>query len=444
MSLWNHQQKCIEKLKDLPGGGIFMDMGSGKTATAIELIQVRGHKRILIACPKTAVESVWCKQLAQYMREECIVVPLVSELTVAERASALYNSAVKYKGFKGSVIWVTNYHGLIQEPLKSLCLSLKLDCVIADEGHILKSPGGSISRLFSRLGDKTPYRLELTGTPMTNDPLDIYGQYRFLNKGVFGTNYGKFRDRYCTVNPYSWKKTFINQDELRKQLYTIAYRVRTEDVIDLPPYVDIVRGYNLNEKAREVYEELERELIALLEDGTEIEAANRLVLSLRTQQITSGIAPGTDYYLDSGKMDMLQEVLSELDKDEPVVIFCRFKVDIKTAKDVCENLGRTSCEISGNKNQLVEFHNGSKTSAIVQIQAGSTAIDLSRARYCIFVSTNWSYGDYEQARRRVLRPGQTRSVVYVHLIANNTVDGTIANALISKKDLVEAILDRKT
>ena len=77
----------------------------------------------------------------------------------------------------------------------------------------------------------------------------------------------------------------------------------------------------------------------------------------------------------------------------------------------------------------------------VQIQAGGVGVDLTRARYCCFYSPSFSLGDYEQARARVHRPGQTRKVTYIKLIAPDTVDERIYEALSSKKDVVRYVLE---
>ena len=77
----------------------------------------------------------------------------------------------------------------------------------------------------------------------------------------------------------------------------------------------------------------------------------------------------------------------------------------------------------------------------VQVRAGEAGIDLSRACYCIYYSLGFSLGDYHQSRRRVNRPGQTRSVRYYHLVANNTVDERVYRLLRNKQNVVQALID---
>ena len=106
------------------------------------------------------------------------------------------------------------------------------------------------------------------------------------------------------------------------------------------------------------------------------------------------------------------------------------------AKDV----GRESLELSGRKRELEDWQNGKAPILAVQIQAGGSGIDLTRAAYCVYLSTGFSLGDYEQSLARVHRPGQDRTVFYYHLIAKDTVDVQVFHALRARKDAVEAVL----
>ena len=77
----------------------------------------------------------------------------------------------------------------------------------------------------------------------------------------------------------------------------------------------------------------------------------------------------------------------------------------------------------------------------MQIQSGGTGIDLTRAAYCVYLSAGFSLGDYEQSLARVHRPGQERTVFYYHIIARDTVDQRVYDALRDRKQVVEAVLD---
>jgi SNF2 family DNA or RNA helicase len=97
-------------------------------------------------------------------------------------------------------------------------------------------------------------------------------------------------------------------------------------------------------------------------------------------------------------------------------------------------------ELSGRRDELKCWQEGESQVLAVQIQAGGEGVDFTRARYSIFFSVGYSLGKYEQAKARVHRPGQTRPVQHIHLVARNTVDVKIMRALERRAEIVEAIL----
>jgi SNF2 family DNA or RNA helicase len=102
---------------------------------------------------------------------------------------------------------------------------------------------------------------------------------------------------------------------------------------------------------------------------------------------------------------------------------------------------RDSLELSGSVRQLEQWQAGEAPVLAVQIQSGGTGVDLTRAAYCVYLSTGFSLGDYEQSLARVHRPGQDRTVFYYHIVAKDTVDEKVYAALRARKKVVEAILD---
>lgn len=295
-----------------------------------------------------------------------------------------------------------------------------------------------------------------------NSPMDIFAQYRFLDPGVFGLNFYKFRNRYAIMGGYMNKQIigYQNLNELHEKIYSIAFRV-TKDVLDLPEENHIIRDFEMNDEAWKYYRQADSELgIMIGEDKVRTDIV--VTQLLRMQQITSGYLPiMREYYddndklhreldrverIDSGKASLLEEILEDIDEHEPIVVFTRFKHDLDEIKAAAERLGRTYGELSGrNKDALndkAELADGIQIAG-VQIQAGGVGIDLTKARYGIYYSVGHSLGDYEQSLARIHRPGQTKPVIYYHLVAANTYDETIYASLAAKKDVVESILETR-
>lgn len=445
---WNHQKQAYWFAKEKPGVALFMSMGTGKSKVAVDLVWNRQHMITLIVCPKS-VMNVWPREFRTHAAGTVDVTIL--DGPVKTRAATL-QAAVK--GFAGvPLVFVTNYESVWLETFAAALLKVKWDCVILDESHRAKAPGGKQSMFLSRLGARAKYRMILTGTPMPKGPLDVYAQYRFLDPGIFGSNYQTFKRTYAVLNIAPWGEEIVgyqNQADLQERIYRVAVRA-DQSLLDLPDTQDIERNFQLAPTARKSYDNLEKSAVTKVEGGL-VSANNALTMLLRLQQMTSGFVlpvgedgkpTGKVQELDSGKRDLLEDLLQDTSADEPIVVFTRFHHDLDVVKTVCEKAGRRYGELSGRRNDLssdATYPEGVDVMG-VQIQSGGVGIDLTRARYAVFYSLGFSLGDYEQARARVHRPGQKRPVVYFHFKAAGTVDDDVYAALKSKKEVVRAIID---
>src|SRR5262249_27418740 len=134
--------------------------------------------------------------------------------------------------------------------------------------------------------------------------------------------------------------------------------------------------------------------------------------------------------------NLFADWLSDLPEDEPVVAFARFHADLDTIARAGRRVGRECAEISGRVNQAADWKAGKASVLAAQIQTAGEGQDFTRARYVAYYSTGFSLKDYLQSRKRVHRPGQTRPVVYYHLLARNTIDPLMMRALEQRWDLV--------
>jgi SNF2 family DNA or RNA helicase len=340
-------------------------------------------------------------------------------------------------------IAVVNYDSACRDPFSSWAEKVQLDLVIADEAHRIKSPSGKASLFFKRLRLRAAYRVALTGTPMPHGPMDIYAIFRFLDVTIFGPSFTAFRTKYAVMGGYQRKQItgFQNLDQLETQMSRITFKVGDE-VLDLPPATDVTYHCVLTGEAARIYKDLEEDFVARVKDGT-VTAANAMVKLLRLQQITGGCVPTDDHTIhriDSAKQRLLADVLEDIGKDEPVVVFGRFTADLMAVHEACEGMGLSSMELSGKRDELKRWQDGEAQVLAVQIDAGSEGVDFTRARYSIFYSVGYSLGRYDQARKRTHRPGQTKPVTHIHLIARGTVDVKVMRALEKRADIVNAIL----
>ena len=261
----------------MPGAALLMEMGTGKTLTSIA-VAGRGYlngkvKKLLVVCP-SSVMSVWKKELEQFANFDFTATVL--EGTMLKRKEKL-NQLVTGIGLKVAII---NYEASwrMLEELKKW----QPDMIIADESQRIKTPSAAQSKGMHKLGDITKYKMILSGTPVQNSPLDVYSQYRFLDKTIFGTSYYAFRTRYARMGGYQGYQIigYINQDELIKKAHSIAYRVTKQEALDLPEEICTMRYCELEPKARKIYDGIKKQNYMELELG-EITTTNVLTRLLR-------------------------------------------------------------------------------------------------------------------------------------------------------------------
>jgi len=440
---WGHQVEAIKHGMAHEGAMLACHMGTGKSLMAVA-IACETARRVLILCPLSVV-AVWPSEFRKHSGQAFNVLAL-DKGTSAKRADAAENFASIREAYGDRWAVVVNYESAVSGQFAKWALKQDWDLLILDESHRLKAPGGKRSIFAKNLAKRAKRKLALTGTPFPHSPLDIYAQYRFLDQGVFGTSFVRFRARYAVLGGYGNYQvlSYQNQEEFADKFRSIAYEA-SADVLDLPEAMHIERTCELNAKARKAYDGLEEDFYTEVEAG-ELTVANALAKLLRLQQISGGSMPldeGDPIEIDDSKEKLLADTLEDI--DEPVVVACRFRADLDRCRRVTEKLGRTYAEISGRIKDGLDGHKMAAVDVVgCQIASGSVGIDLTRARYLVLFSTGFSLGEYEQLLARVHRPGQTRPVVNIHLLCTNTVDQKVHRALRDRKAVIEEVMNARS
>lgn len=443
---WSHQKEGADWLQGRYAGMLAYGMGAGKSLTTIGALAAWGSKCVLILCPRSVL-GVWLRELSVHSGRSDNVIVLEKGGTKQKAKlveDGLRRAAMVQKHTGERLIVVVNYETAWREPLAALLLSKGWDAVVLDESHRVKSPTGRASKFVAKLATRAYRRVCLTGTPMPHSPLDIYAQMRFLEPAVFGSSFSRFRARYAQCDPHYPSRVlrWLNQDELSKMIDPWIRRVRTEDVVDLPPITHQRISFELSSKSQKVYDEMQEDMISVLESGEEITAANALVQLLRLQQITSGSIDGKE--IGTEKIDTFMDIAADVERDRPIVVFCRFRKDLDSIREAAKRLGRNYGEISGNRRDLTEHAKMPKGVELmaVQQQSGGVGIDLTEASVGFWYSLSFSLGDYDQANARMHRPGQRRNVAMYHLVAKKTIDEVVYGALSKRRDVVEEVLEQ--
>ena len=316
-----------------------MDMGTGKTITTIVLVgamnETNAVNKLLVVCPKSIV-GVWedeFKKFADYRYA----------LTVLDGSLAKKKEAFNYMNGKALQVIVVNYESCWR--LEKEITKWQPDMIVCDESSKIKNPMATQSKALHRLGRLSRYNVILTGTPITNNPLDIFSQYKFLDESILGSSYYLFRNRYAILGGYQRHQVvgYRNLPELVEKVHSIAYRIKIDDAVELPPFIDETRSVCLETKATELYRSIEKDCYAELANG-EVTARNVLTQLLRLSQCTGGYIrddiKGETQQVSNAKINALEDIIDTCTEEgRKVVVFARFVPEIEGIEKMLKNKG---------------------------------------------------------------------------------------------------------
>lgn len=460
ITLFDHQIRAVNMAvtefnqAEYKGFGLLFEMGLGKTLTAITIIgclhDMRRVKRVLVVAP-TSVVSVWPKDLEAFAAFPYWCKPLVGDKV--HRLNALYD-LMEYQ-HSGVNVAVVNYETVHRDWMLKALMEYNPDLIIADESQRIKTNSTKQSKAMHRLGDMARYKLILSGTPVQNNAVDLYSQYRFLNSDIFGTNFYAFKNRYCIMGGFQKHQIigYRHEDELIKKVHSIALRVTKAEALDLPPQTFETRWVDFEPKQRKIYEQLRREGIAELENEETITATTVLTKLLRLQQFTGGFLldeSGRAIVQNTAKLDALADILEDyvVEAGQKLVVFARFTAEIKAIESLLKKKKIAFGAIHGNipiadRGEIVkDFQENADTKVfIAQLQCAGLGITLTAASTAVYYSLNFNYADYAQSLARIHRIGQESKCHYIHLLADNTVDSKTLEALEAKGDIAKKLVD---
>jgi len=446
---FRHQVAAYNMAVTNSNSALLMEQGCGKTAVAIAAAGRRFQKgeisRVLVVAPASVV-PVWPKEFALHADFSHEVKSLEGSTT--KRTEILQAWQPNPKHLQVAVI---NYEATWR--MEEALIAWRPDMIICDESQRIKTPGARQSKTMARLGTIARYRMILTGTPVSQGPLDFYSQYRFLDRNIFGTSFWAFRNRYAIMGGYENRQVigYQNLPELVKKAHSIAFRCRKADCLDLPDQIDQVLYCDLERDAQRIYNQLVKESVAELSSEEVVAAPNVLSRLLRLSQVTGGFLKVDEKttQVSKAKMALLEETLDDLiEAGKKVVVFARFVPELMAITKLLISKGISHSLIYGetpmdNRGRMVEdFQTNPDVKVFVaQIQTAGLGITLHAADTAIFYSLDYSYANYDQCRARIHRIGQKNNCTYIHLVARNTVDEKVLSALAQKRDLADQVVD---
>ena len=460
-----HQLECLLMSRDRKFFGLFHEMGLGKSKVLIDTAswlfskgQISG---LVIIAPKSACLTWALQQIPTHMPDS-----VKTEVVVWGGPS---------KGLEQKLASLTT-----SNPTRLATLVMNPDAVITDRGYdtlekflqtfsclltidestSIKNPKSSRTKILVKLGKLAKYRRIMSGTPIANNPLDIFSQAQFLDPDCLGySSWFAFRNRYAVtqtqyLNGRRFEKIigFQRLEELQRTISGFSHRALKRDALDLPEKIYETRYIELTLEQRKYYNELRDDALSELSSGTTVTAPLIITRVLRLRQCLSNLAPtagGTEFI--SSKDPKLEAVLEILEQagDQKVLIWSCFTPSIlRLVEAINTEYGEgTAAGFYGDigQNERQDLINGiqSKESSlkvlVLNPRTGSESITLTGASLVIYYSNDWSLAVRQQSEDRAHRIGQVRAVTYIDLTVKDTVDELIVDALQDKRQLADVV-----
>ena len=411
-------------------------------------------ERLLVVAP-TSVVAVWPKELQEYAEFK-----YTCRTLLGDKASRLKQlSDLEKFPFKALKVAVINYESTWRDGIFEALQEFDADMIIADESQRIKTHDAAQSKAMHHLGDQARYKLILSGTPVQNNAIDIYSQYRFLDPTVFGKNFYQFRNRYAIMGGFNRRQIvgYKDMDDLIRREHSIAFRITKEEAIDLPEQTFEVRHIQMDKKLADLYQRIKRDSYAEIETGGQITATTVLTKLLRLQQLAGGFLVTDDatkpQLVSTAKLETLSDIVQDyvVDGGKKLVIFARFVPEVKAIIDLMKKVlpdRKKAVSIYGeikkeDRGDIVQqFQTDPDTVVFVgQIDTAGTGVTLTAADTCVYYSKNFNYAAYEQSLSRIHRIGQRNTCTYIDLVMEKTVDEMINRALAKKEDIAKTVVD---
>jgi len=423
-------------MKHAPYYGLFAEPGLGKSKIVLDVFSfnhTEGFKSLVI-CPNTLVEN-WADEIEKHSDLSYVLITGTPEQKLA---------LIK----KPADVHVINYEAT--RKLYRELSAIGYDYLALDESTAVKNPKSQQSKACVEIARTCKRRIIMTGTPVMNSPLDLFAQYKILDPTIFGVNYYRFRARYAVMGGYMNKQAvgWRNMHDFKLRVFACAIRKTKEECLDLPSKLYQVIKVDLPPEQHKAYQKLKEEFIFEYKDVT-VMAPTILTRLMRFSQITAGFTKDTEgiehAFKVNPKIDWVVDFISNLDSNRKVVLFCRFRREIKMVEEAFRRAGISHVTVHGESTERIDrvkqFNNDPDTRCFIgQTQTTGMGINLTSGHYCIFMSNSYSYGDRVQCEDRLHRIGQENNVTYIDLLARNTIDLAIHRALRKKENLANMIV----
>lgn len=458
MNLRAHQLLAADLADKTPFRAIFDEPGCGKTATTVEILrrEFNRQKRLLrtlifaplSVCPQWKLEF---ENFAPKIPQDRI---LVLTGPGKKRVDLFARAAICGQPF----IAITNYEAVQIKEFYAALLRWKPEIAVADEMHMLKDAGGKRAKKIYPLTDGCSKRIGLTGTPVPNGLIDIFGQFKFLDPAIFGPGFWSFRTRFFYDRNSGKKFAYPDWVPHPSAAKDIAYAIskcstqaKRKDCLDLPERQVIQVNVDMGAGQRKAYNQMKRDFMTEVK-GEVMSADFAMVKTLRMQQIIAGyIQPDNAekpvFFEDQPRLDALMDIVRSVGK-EKIIIWTNFQPTYDQIARALQKEGYNIAFLTGEQttpqkgHSIETFCRGETQILISNPAAGGTGLNLQEAKVSIYYSRGYNSVHFEQSQDRNYRSGSEMhdKILQYQLITRDSVDEVIGHALMAKKSVGEAVL----
>ena len=457
-----HQLTALEKSWNKESYAYFMEMGTGKTKVLIDNMAMLYDKGkidgALIIAPKGVIGTWYNQEIPTHLPDHIENVSVLWQANITKGQQEKLNELLKTSD---------KLHILIMN-VEALSTSKGTDfaesflrthntIMAIDESTTIKNSAAKRTKNILKLAPQSKYRRIMTGSPITKNPLDLYSQCEFLSSWLLDfASFYAFRNRYAEMKTIHAQgrsiqvvNFFKNIGELSDKLKGFSYRVLKEDCLDLPDKIYVKRNVALTEEQSKLYKQMKTMALAIL-NGKQTTTVTVLTQLMRLHQITCGHFTADDGSTQNIKSNRITELMNVLEEVEgKAIIWANYQKDMFEIKKAIEKeygegsvvdyYGLTPQE--DRQPNIKRFQEDPECRFFVGTpQTGGYGITLTQANTVVYYSNGYDLEKRLQSEDRAHRIGQKKSVTYVDLIADDTVDEKIVKALRKKINIASEVL----
>ena len=457
-----HQLTALEKSWNKENFAYFMEMGTGKTKVLIDNLAMLYDKGkidgALIIAPKGVVKTWYEQELPTHLPNHIENVTVLWQSNITKTQQEKLETLFEIES--ALHILVMNVEALSTEKgvkFASKFINSHKTMMAIDESTTIKTPTARRTKNIIGIGKHAKYKRIMTGSPITKNPLDLYTQCEFLDPWLLDfTSYYAFRNRYAEMKTMHLRgrsiqvvSEFKNLGELSETVKNFSYRVLKEDCLDLPPKNFIKRHITLTPAQKKVYDQMKKAAMAVL-NGKVTTTMTVLTQLMRLHQITCGHFTADDGSVQEVESNRLNELMSILEETEgKAIIWANYQRDVaqiiehiekKYGKgSIVDYYGLTPQE--DRQDNIRKFQNKPECRFLIGTpQTGGYGITLTQANTVIYYSNGYDLEKRLQSEDRAHRIGQKKTVTYVDLICEDTVDEKIVKALRDKINIASEVM----